>query len=46
LPSKEYAILKYDNDKLLTDEDAWDTKTDGVYGDYPGSGWDPEMFGY
>lgn len=29
-----------------TDEDAWDAMTDGQYGDYPGSGWDPEMFGY
>ena len=29
-----------------TDEDAWDAMTDGMYGDYPGSGWDPEMFGY
>lgn len=29
-----------------TDEDAWDAMTDGMYGDYPGSGWDPEMFGF
>ena len=29
-----------------TDEDAWDAYTDGQYGDYPGSDWDPEMFGY
>ena len=29
-----------------TDEDAWDAMTDGMYGDYPGSGWDPEAFGY
>ena len=29
-----------------TDEDAWDAMTDGMYGDYPGSGWDPETFGY
>lgn len=29
-----------------TDEDAWDAMTDGMYGDYPGSGWDPEQFGY
>ena len=29
-----------------TDEDAWDAMTDGKYGDYPGSGWDPEAFGY
>lgn len=29
-----------------TDEDAWDAMTDGQYGDYPGSGWDPEQFGY
>lgn len=29
-----------------TDEDAWDAMTDGQYGDYPGPGWDPEMFGY
>ncbi len=29
-----------------TDEDAWDAMTDGQYGDYPGSGWDMEMFGH
>lgn len=29
-----------------TDEDAWDAMTDGMYGDYPGSNWDPEIFGY
>lgn len=29
-----------------TDEDAWDAMTDGQYGDYPGSGWDSEAFGY
>lgn len=29
-----------------TDEDAWDAMTDGMYGDYPGSGWDPESFGF
>ena len=29
-----------------TDEDAWDAMTDGMYGDYPGSGWDPELFGF
>ena len=29
-----------------TDEDAWDAMTDGMYGDYPGSGWDPEQFGF
>ena len=29
-----------------TDEDSWDAMTDGMYGDYPGSGWDPEAFGY
>lgn len=29
-----------------TDEDAWDAMTDGMYGDYPGPGWDPESFGY
>ena len=29
-----------------TDEDAWDAMTDGQYGDYPGSGWDPQQFGY
>lgn len=29
-----------------TDEDAWDAMTDGQYGDYPGSGWDSEQFGY
>ncbi len=35
-----------DNSYEWTDEDAWDAMTDGMYGDYPGSGWDPEMFGY
>jgi hypothetical protein len=29
-----------------TDEDAWDAMTDGMYGDYPGPGWDPEIFGF
>jgi len=29
-----------------TDEDAWDAMTDGMYGDYPGSGWDPELLGF
>ncbi len=32
--------------KGWTDEDSWDAMTDGQYGDYPGSGWDPEHFGY
>lgn len=36
----------YDSGYEWTDEDAWDAMTDGQYGDYPGSGWDPEMFGY
>lgn len=39
--------VKYSNDGYeWTDEDAWDAMTDGQYGDYPGSEWDPEMFGY
>lgn len=29
-----------------TDEDSWYAMTDGMYGEYPGSGWDPEAFGY
>jgi hypothetical protein len=29
-----------------TDEDAWDAMTDGMYGDYPGPGWDLEKFGF
>ncbi len=29
-----------------TDEDSWDAMTDGMYGDYPGSEWDPEMLGF
>lgn len=37
---------EYDSGYEWTDEDAWDAMTDGMYGDYPGSGWDPEMFGY
>ena len=36
----------YCNTEEWTDEDAWDAMTDGMYGDYPGSGWDSEMFGY
>ena len=32
--------------KGWTDEDSWDAMTDGQYGEYPGSGWDPEQFGY
>jgi len=35
-----------DGEYEWTDEDAWDAMTDGMYGDYPGSGWDPETFGY
>ena len=35
-----------DNRFEYTDEDAWDAMTDGMYGDYPGSGWDPERFGF
>ena len=37
---------EYDSGYEWTDEDAWDAMTDGMYGDYPGSDWDPEMFGY
>lgn len=38
---------RYENDgHEWTDEDAWDAMTDGMYGDYPGPGWDPESFGY
>ena len=29
-----------------TDEDSREAMTDGMYGDYPGPGWDLEMFGY
>lgn len=36
----------YDSGYEWTDEDSWDAMTDGQYGDYPGSDWDPEMFGY
>jgi len=36
----------YDRGDEWTDEDAWDAMTDGMYGDYPGPGWDPESFGY
>lgn len=35
-----------DNDYEWTDEDSWDAMTDGMYGDYPGSEWDPEMLGF
>jgi hypothetical protein len=48
---KYYDVGFYSNDHSdnrykYTDEDAWDAMTDGMYGDYPGPGWDPEMFGY
>lgn len=35
-----------DNGYEWTDEDAWDAMTDGMYEDYPGPNWDPELFGY
>ncbi|WP_315402952.1 hypothetical protein [Hoylesella saccharolytica] len=35
-----------DMDYQWTDEDTWDAMTDGQYGDYPGSNWDSEIFGY
>ena len=35
-----------DIDYQWTDEDTWDAMTDGQYGDYPGSNWDAEIFGY
>lgn len=35
----------HDNSTDWTDEDAWDAMTDGMYGDYPGPGWDPELLG-
>ena len=35
-----------EDDWEWTDEDSWDAMTDGQYGDYPGSGWDSEYFGY
>lgn len=42
----DYDYDDYDSGYEWTDEDAWDAMTDGMYGDYPGSGWDSEMFGY
>lgn len=37
----------YDNyEEEWTDEDGWDAMTDGKYGDYPGTGWDPEAWGF
>lgn len=43
-----YDCYEYGNDNGYewTDEDAWDAMTDGMYGDYPGPNWDPELFGY
>ena len=41
-----YSSYWQDRGSEWTDEDAWDAMTDGMYGDYPGSGWDPEAFGY
>jgi len=35
-----------DYDEPDYDRDSWDALTDGQYGDYPGPGWDPEMFGF
>lgn len=44
----DYGAYDFSSDQghEWTDEDAWDAMTDGMYGDYPGSGWDPEAFGY
>lgn len=44
----DYGAYDFSSDRghEWTDEDAWDAMTDGMYGDYPGSGWDPEAFGY
>lgn len=28
-----------------TDEDSWDAMTDGMYGEYPGNGWDTDFLG-
>ncbi len=36
----------HDRGNEWTDEDAWDAMTDGMYGDYPGSGWDSEKMGF
>lgn len=43
LKKQQKYISDYDRDY---DRDAWDAMTDGQYGDYPGSGWDMESFGY
>ena len=43
---KKLEIEEFYNKDEWTDEDAWDAMTDGQYGDYPGSGWDSERFGY
>ena len=44
--TKDLIIDEYYEQDDWTDEDAWDAMTDGMYGDYPGSGWDPERFGF
>ena len=43
-----YCYSDYHSDccSEYSDEDAWDAMTDGMYGDYPGLGWDPEWFGF
>lgn len=33
-------------EERITDEDVWYALTDGMEGDYPGPGWDPEWFGF
>lgn len=42
----DYNYTNFHEENEWTDEDAWDAMTDGMYGDYHGSGWDPEDFGY
>lgn len=43
---QDYSDYGREREYEWTDEDAWDAMTDGMYGDYPGSGWDNEWFGY
>ena len=45
-PKNDSSFWHSGSDYDWTDEDAWDAMTDGMYGDYPGPGWDPECFGF
>lgn len=37
---------EFPDDEKITNKDIWYAKTDGMYGDYPGSDVDYDQFGY